>query len=108
MSTGQGWEAVVQVVDGDVVVAAFPLAAVARPDLGVVDRLARLQLAARRLGCSIRLRNPGEELCGLLELAGLDDVVPASPVLPLEPGGETEGTEELGVQEVVPPRDAPA
>jgi anti-anti-sigma regulatory factor len=45
--------------------------------MGVVDQLARLQLEARRLGCSIRLRNVCTELMELLELAGLDDVVVA-------------------------------
>ena len=40
------------------------------PDLVVVDALARLQLAARRLGYSIRLRNPSAELRALLDLEG--------------------------------------
>ncbi|MCA1692451.1 MAG: hypothetical protein LC733_09710 [Actinobacteria bacterium] len=108
MSAGERAEAVVQVFDGDVVVATFPIAGLARPDLCVVDALARLQLAAVRCGCSIRLRDASEELCGLLELVGLADVIPGAPGLSLEAGGETEGSEELGVQEVVPPRDAPA
>jgi hypothetical protein len=41
------------------------------PDLALVEALARLQLAARRDGCSIRLRDPCAELAALLELAGL-------------------------------------
>jgi len=45
--------------------------------MAVVDQLARLQLEARRLGCSIRLRNPCAALVELIELAGLDDVVVA-------------------------------
>jgi len=45
--------------------------------VGIVDQLARLQLEAQRLGCSIRLRHVCRELVELLELAGLDDVVVA-------------------------------
>jgi hypothetical protein len=57
-------------------VAAWPLEGAAHPDLSVVDRLARLQVSARRLDCSIRLRHAPCELCGLLDLAGLtDDVI---------------------------------
>ncbi|MCA1691586.1 MAG: hypothetical protein LC733_05050 [Actinobacteria bacterium] len=88
--------------------ATFPIAGLAHPDLCFVDTLARLQLTAGRLGCSIRLRDPGEEVCGLLELVGLADVIPGSAGLTLEAGREAECGEELGVQEVVPPRDAPA
>ena len=43
--------------------------------MAMVDRLARLQLEARRLGCSIRLRNVCSELAELIELSGLDDLV---------------------------------
>lgn len=42
-----------------------------RLDLGVVDDLAQLQLAAGRLGCSIRLRGTCAALRELLDLAGL-------------------------------------
>jgi len=62
---------------GDVDVASWPLPFCGRPDMAVVDQLARLQLEARRLGCSIRLRNACAELVELLELSGLDDVVVA-------------------------------
>jgi hypothetical protein len=51
----------------------------ARPDIGVVEALARLQLAARRFGCSIRLRDPSRELCDLLDLAGLADIIVCRP-----------------------------
>ena len=57
-------------------VGSWPLLCAGAPDLGVVDELARLQLAARRQGCSIRLRRAGPELVALLALAGLGDVVP--------------------------------
>ncbi|MEW2496621.1 STAS domain-containing protein [Streptomyces nodosus] len=41
------------------------------PGLGTVDLLARLQLAARRAGGRIRLRDPAPSLCALLGLVGL-------------------------------------
>jgi ABC-type transporter Mla MlaB component len=75
-----------------------------RADLAVVDALARLQLAARRLGCSIRLRNANAELRALLDLVGLADVVPDA-VLPLEAPREAEGGKQLGVEEMVQPGD---
>lgn len=46
-------------------------------DVGAVDALARLQLAAHRIGRSIRLRAASEELLGLLVLVGLSDVLPS-------------------------------
>ena len=58
-------------------VASWPLPACRPPDMAVVNQLARLQLEARRLGCSIRLRNACSELIELLELSGLDDVIVA-------------------------------
>jgi ABC-type transporter Mla MlaB component len=45
------------------------------PDAVVVDALARLQLAARRLGCRVLLRNASDELCALVGLMGLTDVL---------------------------------
>jgi ABC-type transporter Mla MlaB component len=71
--------AMVVVVCGDVEVASWPLAGWDRPDLSVVDELARWQLTARRLGCSIQLRGACVELLELLELVGLGDVVSAVP-----------------------------
>jgi len=46
-----------------------------RPNLAVVEALARLQLEARRRGCSIRLRDPGRDLRELLDLVGLGGLV---------------------------------
>ena len=46
-------------------------------DLAVVDCLARLQLAARRAGCAIRVHDPDPELLDLLDLAGLTEVLRA-------------------------------
>ena len=46
------------------------------PDAVTVDALARLQLAARRRRCRIRLRGASPELLQLVELMGLRDVLP--------------------------------
>jgi ABC-type transporter Mla MlaB component len=45
-------------------------------DAVTVDALARLQLAARRQGCRVRLRNASAELRELVEFMGLSDVLP--------------------------------
>lgn len=44
-------------------------------DAQTVDGLAHLQLAIRRCGYELKLRGPSEELRGLIELMGLDDVL---------------------------------
>ena len=59
----------------------------------MIDQLARLRLSARRQGCSIWLRQACPELVALLRLVGLGDV--------LQVGGEPEGGEQGGVEEVV-------
>ena len=46
------------------------------PDAVTVDALARLQLAARRTGCQVRLRNASDALLELVGLMGLRDVLP--------------------------------
>jgi ABC-type transporter Mla MlaB component len=46
-------------------------------DAVTVDALARLQLAARRRGCRIRLTNASDELLALVRFLGLEDVLPA-------------------------------
>jgi hypothetical protein len=51
-----------------------------QPDLELVDELARLQLAARRVGYSIQLRNVCPELAALLDLVGLGEVISAGSV----------------------------
>ena len=62
----QAGTAVVVVCDvGDVLV-----------DAVTVDALARLQVAARRRGCQIRLRNASDELLELVAFMGLQDVLP--------------------------------
>ena len=45
-------------------------------DAVTADALARLQLAARRRGCQVRLRNASPELVRLLAFMGLGDVLP--------------------------------
>jgi hypothetical protein len=64
------------------------------PDAAAIDALARLQLAARRLGLEIRLRHASSELLCLLTFVGL------SEVLRVEVGGQPEEREErLGAEE---------
>ncbi len=46
------------------------------PDAVTVDALARLQLAARRAGCRVRLRRASGELRELVAFMGLTDVFP--------------------------------
>jgi ABC-type transporter Mla MlaB component len=45
------------------------------PDAVTVDALARLQLAARRQGCTVRLRQASAELVALVAFMGLRDVL---------------------------------
>jgi ABC-type transporter Mla MlaB component len=45
-------------------------------DAVTVDALARLQLAARRTGCQVRLRNASAELLELVAFMGLSNVLP--------------------------------
>lgn len=78
------------------------LVVVAPPDadLAVVDVLARLQLALRREGWTLVLRDAEPDLRGLIDLAGLADV------LLLEPRREPERGIQLRVEEVVEPDDS--
>jgi len=46
------------------------------PDAVTVDALARLQLAAKRHACQVRLRGASDELLELLAFMGLRDVLP--------------------------------
>ena len=45
------------------------------PDAVTVDALARLQLAAHRRGCQVRLRHASRELFELVDFMGLSDVL---------------------------------
>lgn len=73
------------------------------PELGLVDALARLGLMTRRLGGTLQIRNAGEDLRRLVELVGLSEALGLIAELP----GQAECGEELGVEEVVEPRDPP-
>ncbi|MER6024779.1 STAS domain-containing protein [Streptomyces sp. NPDC001851] len=64
------------------------------PGLAVVDLLARLELAARRAGGRIRLRDPGPALPALLDVVGLrfqteGQVEQREPALGVEEAVET-------------------
>ena len=92
--------AVVLVVDDHTEITLFHLARPEIVDLGVIDSLASLQLAARRLGWAVRVDDPCPTLRGLIELVGLGDVL-----LRRQVRGETELGEQLRVEEVVQPGD---
>lgn len=64
---------------GDVEVVVCDVGAPVRADAVTLDALARLQLAARRRGCRVVLRNASSDLLALLELVGLSDIVPLHP-----------------------------
>jgi hypothetical protein len=69
-------------------------------DVELVDALVRLQLAARRSGWRVCVRDVPDGLRCLLDLVGLAEV------LRVEPGRQPEVGEELRVDEVVQPGDA--
>jgi ABC-type transporter Mla MlaB component len=50
---------------------------VAVPDAVTVEALARLQLAAQRYGCRVKLVNASSRLLDLVAFMGLRDVIPA-------------------------------
>ena len=87
--------ATVVLVRGDAELGRWVLPRPGRVDLAAVDALARAALAARRLGCAIRVRDADPELLGLLALVGLTREVV----------GEAEDGEELRPEEVVVPDD---
>ncbi len=68
-------DAIVVLAVGGTEVISWPLAGSSRPDLAVIDALARLALAARRLGGGITVRDAGPELLGLIQFVGLEDVL---------------------------------
>jgi hypothetical protein len=99
---------VVLLRDG-VEISSWPLSADERPTLATVDRLARLRLAAGRMGCTIRLRQLAPELTELLDLVGLDRVLPPclgpDAVSGIEVVRKAEEGEDGRVEEVVMPDD---
>lgn len=64
----------VVLVNGDHVLATWDIECDGRPALALIDELARLQLAARRLGWSIQVRDATPAFANVVELAGLADV----------------------------------
>ena len=93
----------VVLISGDATTVCGGLAPDDRLDLTVINELARLQLAARRLGCSIVLRGVGVRLAELLDFAGLTDILPAD--YGREVSGKSEGGEKSGVEEGMEPGD---
>jgi hypothetical protein len=71
-------------------VAALPADAVA------VDAVARLQLAARRAGCELRLHGASPELLSLVAFIGLAEVLCLEPRRQAEEREERVGVEEEG------------
>ena len=60
---------------GETVVATWPLDHADAPCLGDVDRLARLQLAALRMGLRVQVVRPTAALVHLLAAVGMADLV---------------------------------
>jgi ABC-type transporter Mla MlaB component len=54
-------------------------ASTVEPNAATVDALARLQLAAKRYGCVVRLRGASPALLELVAFMGLADVLPEEP-----------------------------
>jgi hypothetical protein len=84
--------------------------ALVEPDIGAVDALARLQLAARRSGCRIALQGVRPDMRDLVALMGLTDVLRCggapSTGSTFEAGGQPEQREEpLRVEEEADPGD---
>lgn len=79
---------------------------IGRADLDTVDGLARLALAARRLGFQLRLEHASPELVELVLLAGLRDAVGCPEESVVEAGGQAEQREVArGVEEEDDPAD---
>jgi hypothetical protein len=83
-------------VPGPRFVITFDAGAITGADEAVLDALARLQLAARRIGVRIELRNARCELVDLLHLAGL-----ANELLGVEVERQSEEREQIGIDEEV-------
>jgi hypothetical protein len=66
------------------------------PDAVTVDVLARVQLAARRVGLETRLRGASDELLDLIAFAGLAGVLRVEPERQPEEREQRLGLEEEG------------
>jgi hypothetical protein len=49
------------------------------PDATSIDRIAKLQVAARRAGAELSLRDPSDALCDLIAFVGLAEVLSVEP-----------------------------
>jgi hypothetical protein len=67
----EAWCVVIWIRPGGRRLASWPMCGPGAPDLSVVERLALLQLAARRTGAHIAMREVSAALNGLLDLTGL-------------------------------------
>ncbi|HEY0417171.1 MAG TPA: hypothetical protein VGC78_12380 [Gaiellaceae bacterium] len=63
-------------------------------DLGIVDALARLQLAARRAGFRIAVERAPEQVRELIALAGLEEALGVEPLRQVEQREQRLGVEE--------------
>jgi hypothetical protein len=64
------------------------------PDAHTIDRIARLQVAARRAGVELSLRDPSDALCDLIAFAGLADALRVEPKRHSEQRKQRGGVEE--------------
>ena len=96
--------AIVVVTRGDTELGRWALGACDRSDLRTINQLARMQLAAGRVGCAIRVRDACAELAGLIELVGLTETL--FETVPLgQVRRQSEDGEQVRVEEVVVPDD---
>ena len=92
------WYRVTVVGPDAVTLATWTVSGPGHPDLAVVERLARLQLTARRIGQRVVVTDVCPKLSELIDLVGLRR----------EMGWDPEGREEaLGVEEGVEAADPP-
>ena len=91
---------------GKVDLITYDVAAVVEPDVLAIEALARLQLTARRMAGSIRVRHASSELRDLLDMVGLRCVVPLCDGSPLGSCGQVEEGEQVRVDEGVDRGDA--
>jgi anti-anti-sigma regulatory factor len=66
----------------------------AYPHMAVIDQLARLQLALRRDGCELQLRNADDSVLDLVGFAGLAEVLRVEMQRESEEGKQPGGIEE--------------
>src|SRR5271165_4391233 len=94
MAEVQLWGRVKVVGPDSTELARFVLEGQGRPDLSTVDRVARLALSARRLGCRVVLADVSPALRSLLDLSGLRVEVQGQAEIRKESLRVQEGQEE--------------